>query len=99
MTGHYVDCTCEISQVQFVTSIGTYLDSPYHFHPDRKKIADLNLDQLVLPGVVIDCTHANAHTAIGPDQNAQVRIPDTEHYFVDRGAALLDAIASWLADL
>lgn len=35
----------------------------------------------------------------GHPKNAQVRIPDTEHYFVDRGAALVDAIASWLSDL
>jgi pimeloyl-ACP methyl ester carboxylesterase len=35
----------------------------------------------------------------GHPKNAQVRIPDAEHYFVDRGSALVDAIANWLADL
>lgn len=34
--GHYDGCTCEITKVSFVTSLGTYLDSPYHFHPDRQ---------------------------------------------------------------
>ena len=33
-SGHYEGCTCEVSEVRFVTSIGTYLDSPFHFHPD-----------------------------------------------------------------
>jgi kynurenine formamidase len=73
-SGHYIDCTCEISQVQFVTSIGTYLDSPFHFHPEGKTIAALNLDQLVLPGILIDCTHVSARTAIGPEALAGVNV-------------------------
>ena len=66
-SGHYLNCTCEISEVHFVTSLGTYLDSPYHFDPDGLSIESLNLEQLILPGVVVDCTHVAAHQAIGPE--------------------------------
>jgi kynurenine formamidase len=50
----YQDTTCEVTEVRFVTSIGTYLDSPYHFDPDGADISQLDLTQLVLPGVILD---------------------------------------------
>lgn len=65
-SGIYEGCTCEISEVRFVTSIGTYLDSPFHFHPGAKSIESLDLTQLVLEGVVIDCTTATSEEPIGP---------------------------------
>jgi arylformamidase len=65
-SGRYLNCTCEISEVRFVTSLGTYLDSPYHFNPEGLSIESLNLEQLILPGVVVDCTHVEACQAIGP---------------------------------
>jgi kynurenine formamidase len=52
--------------VHFVTSIGTYLDSPYHFHPNKSSIEQLRLEHLVLPGVVIDCTNIQARESIKP---------------------------------
>ncbi len=55
-SGRYQDCTCEITEVQFITSLGTYLDSPFHFDPGAPSIEQLGLEQLVLPGVVVDCT-------------------------------------------
>jgi kynurenine formamidase len=66
-SGHYQGCTCEISEVHLLTSIGTYLDSPYHFHPNGSSIEKLPLEGLVLPGVVVDCTHVGARGAIGPE--------------------------------
>lgn len=66
-SGRYEGCTCEITEVHFLTSIGTYLDSPYHFHPNGDSIESLRLEQLILPGIVIDCTHVQQHEAIGPD--------------------------------
>ncbi|NDJ85126.1 MAG: cyclase family protein [Chloroflexi bacterium] len=66
-SGHYVACSCEVSQVRLVTSLGTYMDSPFHFYPERATIDQLRLEQLVLSGVVIDCTHVAAREAIGPD--------------------------------
>lgn len=65
-TGNYEGCTCEITEVQFVTSIGTYVDSPFHFHPDLKSIEALDLTQLVLDGIVVDCPIDRPRTPIGP---------------------------------
>src|SRR5512147_1904479 len=65
-SGNYDGCTCEISEVQFVTSLGTYMDSPYHFNPDGSTIERLSLDQLVLPGLVVDCSWAAPRQPIGP---------------------------------
>ncbi|MGD8560933.1 MAG: cyclase family protein [Desulfarculaceae bacterium] len=66
-SGNYQGCTCEVSQVSLVTSLGTYLDSPYHFHPGKTSIEGLDIDSLVLPGVKVDCTQAQAGSAIGPE--------------------------------
>jgi arylformamidase len=52
----------EVTEMSFQTSIGTYLDSPYHRWPDRRDIGDLRLDEVILPGAVIDvrgCDPAN----------------------------------------
>jgi kynurenine formamidase len=50
----YQDTSCEVTEVCFVTSVGTYLDSPFHFDPGGADISQLDLTQLVLPGVVLD---------------------------------------------
>jgi len=50
----YQDTSCEVTEVSFVTSIGTYLDAPFHFDPDGLDISQLSLSQLVLPGMVLD---------------------------------------------
>jgi len=44
----------EITELTLQTSIGTYLDSPYHRHRDRRDIGQIALDDVILPGVVID---------------------------------------------
>jgi kynurenine formamidase len=66
-SGRYRNCSCEISEVKFVTSLGTYLDSPYHFDPEGISIEGLSLEQLVLPGVIVDCTHVEARQEIDPE--------------------------------
>lgn len=73
-SGLYEDCTCEVTEVHFVTSLGTYMDSPYHFDPDGTTIDKLQIDQLVLPGVVVDCTAFQAREPIGPEVLAGVDI-------------------------
>lgn len=50
----YQNTTCEVSEVRFVTSIGTYLDSPYHFDPQGVDVSQLDLSQLVRPGIALD---------------------------------------------
>ncbi|MHA2090406.1 MAG: cyclase family protein [Candidatus Kariarchaeaceae archaeon] len=47
-------CSFEITQMEFQTSIGTYLDAPFHRYPEKKDIGDLNLEDLILDGIVID---------------------------------------------
>jgi kynurenine formamidase len=63
----YHNCTCEITEVRFLTSIGTYIDSPFHFHPEKDSIERLELGQLVLPGVLVDCTDMVKRQPISPD--------------------------------
>src|SRR5512135_2896513 len=65
-SGNYEGCSCEISKVQFVTSLGTYMDSPYHFDPNGRTIDRLSLDQFVLPGLVVNCTWIMPRQPIGP---------------------------------
>ena len=47
-SGNYEDCSCEVTVVNMVTSLGTYLDSPYHFFPGGDSIESLHLEQLIL---------------------------------------------------
>jgi kynurenine formamidase len=44
----------EVTEIQFQTSVGTYLDSPYHRYPEGRDIGELAIDELVLPGMVVD---------------------------------------------
>lgn len=62
--GYYDGCTCEITEVTFVTSIATYIDAPYHFFPNKPTIDQLALEAFVLPGIVIDCTQFGASTEV-----------------------------------
>jgi kynurenine formamidase len=66
-SGRYVGTTVEISFAQFITSLGTYLDSPFHFNPDGAAIDRLDLSQLVLPGLVVDARAATERQALGPE--------------------------------
>ncbi len=66
-SGSYEGCSCAMTEVTFVTSLGTYMDSPYHFHPEGGAIETLRLEQTVLAGVVIDCTHISESQPIHPD--------------------------------
>lgn len=54
-SGRYENCTCEIHQISFVTSMSTYIDSPYHFDPDGRQIHEIVLEDCVLPGICVDC--------------------------------------------
>lgn len=44
----------EITQMEFQTSVGTYLDSPYHRYENSRDIGSLTLDELILEGIIID---------------------------------------------
>ena len=66
-SGVYEGCSCELTEVSMLTSLGTYLDSPFHFHPEMESIEDLDLERLVLPGRVLDCTGLGGGREIGPE--------------------------------
>jgi arylformamidase len=66
-TRGYRNTTCEATEVSFPTSIGTYLDAPYHFDPHGPDISRLKLTQLVVPGVVIDWRRQAAPGSPLPD--------------------------------
>ncbi|MEY7851637.1 cyclase family protein [Natrarchaeobius sp. A-rgal3] len=55
----------EVTEVTFQTSVGTYLDSPYHRYPDGRDIGDLDIDELVLPGVVVDARGLKPYDELG----------------------------------
>jgi kynurenine formamidase len=57
----------EITELSLQTSVGTYLDSPYHRHPDRRDISRIALDEVILPGVVIDVRGHVAGDAVDMD--------------------------------
>jgi len=63
-SGRYMYCSCEITQVNMLTSIGTYIDSPFHFVPEGNAIHQLSLEQTVLPAVCIDCGDLKADQEI-----------------------------------
>ncbi len=66
-SGRYSGTTVEVSFVQMVTSVSTYLDSPFHFNPDGASIERLDLSQLVLPGLVVTCTGRQPREPLGPE--------------------------------
>ncbi|MCW2639633.1 MAG: putative metal-dependent hydrolase [Dactylosporangium sp.] len=54
----------EIGSATLVGNTGTYLDSPYHYHPDRADIAQLPLERLVnVPVAIIHAFGEQAVTA------------------------------------
>lgn len=57
----------EITEMTLHTSIGTYLDSPYHRHRGRRDISQLNLTEVILPGIVIDARGYDPFVEVGPE--------------------------------
>jgi kynurenine formamidase len=59
------ECSFEISEITFQTSIGTYIDSPYHRYPEGRDISEIEIEEVILPGVVIDSRGRKAFESIG----------------------------------
>ncbi|HMQ33516.1 MAG TPA: cyclase family protein [Chloroflexaceae bacterium] len=66
-SGRYLGTTVELSFAQLITSVGTYLDSPFHFNPEGPTVERLDLSQLVLPGLVVPCAGRAPRAPLGPD--------------------------------
>ncbi len=64
---HFYDgkASFELTEITFQTSIGTYLDAPSHRFEGMRDISELEIDELILPGVVVDARAAAAGSAVG----------------------------------
>jgi arylformamidase len=58
----------EITEVNFQTSIGTYLDAPRHRWAERRDIGSLRLDEVILPGARIEVPNAKPNERVGLDR-------------------------------
>ena len=67
------NCAFAYTEAQFFTSMGTRLDSPYIRYPDKRDIAGLTLDELVLPGVIVAARGRAPESVVTPDE---VVLPD-----------------------
>ncbi len=56
----------EITEMQFQTSVGTYLDAPAHRFPGRRDISDLGLPELIRDGTVVDVRGREPYDAVEP---------------------------------
>ena len=61
------DCSFEITEMSFQTSIGTYIDSPYHRYQDGRDISEIRIDEVILPGVTLDVRGLNALQGVHKD--------------------------------
>ncbi|CCU79072.1 hypothetical protein HSACCH_01066 [Halanaerobium saccharolyticum subsp. saccharolyticum DSM 6643] len=57
----------EITEILFQTSIGTYIDSPYHRYPDGRDISEIKINEVILAGVVIDVRGRNEFESVDSD--------------------------------
>jgi len=54
----------EVTHYSLLGSCGTYMDTPFHFFENGDDLSHIPLQQLVLPGQVIDCTALPPRTGI-----------------------------------
>jgi len=66
-------CAFAYTEVRFSTSIGTRLDAPYIRYPDKRDISGLTLEELVLPGVIVEARGRAPESVVAPDE---VALPD-----------------------
>lgn len=57
----------ETTEVSFPTAIATYLDAPYCRWPEMRDISALSLDDVILPGLVVDCRGRSDRAVVGAD--------------------------------
>ena len=74
----------EITEISFQTSIGTYLDAPYHRWPEKRDISQILLKEVILPGVVVDARNLN------PSQPLKLDMIDIQSYDLESKAVLFN---------
>jgi len=50
----------ESTDVSFPTAVATYIDAPYCRYAEKRDIAGLSLEDVILPGIVVDCRGVGA---------------------------------------
>ncbi|MFX0013675.1 MAG: cyclase family protein [Promethearchaeota archaeon] len=55
----------EITEIAFQTSIGTYLDSPFHRFPEKRDISQILLNEVILPGIIVDVRGMSPFQSVG----------------------------------
>jgi len=74
----------EITEITFQTSIGTYLDAPYHRFPEKRDISQIFLEEVILPGVVVDARNLN------PSQSLNLDMVDLQYLELETKAVLFN---------
>lgn len=57
-----------LTEMTFQTSIGTYIDAPMHRFEGMRDISQLNLNELVLDGIIVHVPNARGGQSVGLDQ-------------------------------
>ncbi len=60
-------CSFEITEITFQTSVGTYLDSPFHRYSKGRDISEIKLEEVILEGIVIDVRGRGAFESVELD--------------------------------
>jgi kynurenine formamidase len=58
----------ERTEVTFPTAIATYIDAPYCRYAEKRDISELRLDDVILPGFVVDCRGVADREAVTADK-------------------------------
>jgi len=57
----------EVTEMRLQTSMRTYLDSPYHRHPEGRNISEIKISELILPGTVVAARGLDSDEKLTPD--------------------------------
>ena len=105
MAQHWIHARSDTAPAQFdafvgigmgAIDIGQTLREPFALDKLSMPVLDVYAE-LDFPNVQrLASARREAMRRGGNARNAQIVVPDAEHYFVDRGQALLDVVAAWL---
>lgn len=78
---------CRVQQYKMHAGVGTHMDAPSHFYKDGKHIADMPLEQLIVPGHVIDVTQRRApDLLISP---ADLKVYEERHGKIEKNSLVI----------
>lgn len=76
---------CRVMKYHMHAGIGTHIDAPSHFIKDAPSVADIQLDQLIAPAIVIPCT--------GESNERKLSVHDIETFEHNHGTIPSKSIA------